>query len=403
MSALRLQGIEKIFAGGVAAVAGVDLEVNEGELMVLLGPSGCGKSTLLRIVAGIETPTRGRVILDGRDVTDVPPQKRDVAMVFQSYALYPHMTVRENLSFGLRMRGMERRAIDARVAETAEKLGLTSLLARRPAQLSGGQRQRVALGRAIVRRARVFLMDEPLSNLDLKLRVSTRTEIARLQDELQVPMLYVTHDQEEAMTLGDRVVVMDAGRVLQVGPPREIYLRPASLFVAGFVGSPAINVLSGSLRSDAGAAPAEAGGAPADLGAALSDGRAALRIDGMDRDLSLSIARSGRLPAGPVAVGIRPEDLEVVETARSDLSIRLERAEPLGREWLLHGRVLLPSGAVSNGVQVLTTTERRWDPAEPIGLRLRRERIHFFDPETGKRLGVEPRESGTPAGAGVTR
>jgi ABC-type sugar transport system ATPase subunit len=389
MPALRLLGIEKVFAGGTTAVAGVDLEVLEGELMVLLGPSGCGKSTLLRIVAGIETPTRGRVILDGRDVTDVPPQKRDVAMVFQSYALYPHMTVRENLSFGLRMRGMERTAIDARVGETAEKLGLTSLLARRPSQLSGGQRQRVALGRAIVRRAKVFLMDEPLSNLDLKLRVSTRTEIARLQDELRVPMLYVTHDQEEAMTLGHRVVVMDAGRVLQVGPPREIYLRPASLFVAGFVGSPAINVLCGTLRPDGGAAPA--------------DGVAALRIDGMDREVAFPIAPGGRVPAGSVSVGIRPEDLQVVETAACDLPMRLERAEPLGREWLLHGRVLLPSGAIANGLQVLTTEERRWDPAEPIGLRLRRDRIHLFDPQTGGRIGIEPRESGASAGTGAAR
>jgi len=222
MSALRLEGLSKTFPGGAVAVDRIDLEVAPKELLVLLGPSGCGKSTLLRMIAGIESPTAGRILLAGQDVTALPPQKRDIAMVFQSYALYPHMTVRQNLAFGLEMRGLSRSVIDARVAEVAESLGLTPLLARRPSQLSGGQRQRVALGRAIARQAQIFLLDEPLSNLDVQLRVTTRMELARLHQRVEAPMIYVTHDQEEAMTLGDRIAVMRDGHVEQIGSPMDL-------------------------------------------------------------------------------------------------------------------------------------------------------------------------------------
>ena len=249
MPALRLVDVEKIFPGGYAALRGVNLEVGEDEMMVLLGPSGCGKSTLLRILAGVEAPTRGRVFIAGQDVTDLPPQKRDVAMVFQNYALYPHMTVHDNLAFGLRMRRIgSRTAIALRVEEVAGSLGLEELLDRKPAQLSGGQRQRVALGRAIARNPKLFLLDEPLSNLDVQLRVSTRQELARLHRDLRIPTLYVTHDQEEAMTLGDRVAVMDSGRILQIDTPLNTYAQPATRFVAGFVGSPRMNFFTADVR-----------------------------------------------------------------------------------------------------------------------------------------------------------
>ena len=240
---VSLRGIEKRF-GEVAAVAAVDLEVRPGELMVLVGPSGCGKSTLLRLVAGLEEPTAGEVWIGGRCVDDLAPGDRDVAMVFQSYALYPHMTVAQNLGFGLRVRGAGRRETEARVGEVATALGLSGLLSRRPGQLSGGQRQRVALGRAMVRDPGVFLFDEPLSNLDAGLRLRTRDEIAALHRRLGTTMIFVTHDQVEALSLGQRVAVMDRGRVQQVGTPDEIYRRPANLFVAGFVGSPPINQLT---------------------------------------------------------------------------------------------------------------------------------------------------------------
>jgi ABC-type sugar transport system ATPase subunit len=244
MASLGLDGVQKRF-GAVAAVDGIDLAVADGELVVLVGPSGCGKSTVMRLVAGLELPTAGRIRIGDRDVTQARPQDRDVAMVFQSYALYPHKTVRDNLGFGLRMRGEAKDAIARKVDEAARLLGIEALLDRRPRALSGGQRQRVALGRAIVRSPQVFLLDEPLSNLDARLRVSTRSELLRLQRRLGATMLYVTHDQEEAMTLGDRIAVMRGGKVEQLGPPLEVYRRPVSRFVAGFVGSPAMNFLPG--------------------------------------------------------------------------------------------------------------------------------------------------------------
>ncbi|HZM15969.1 MAG TPA: ABC transporter ATP-binding protein [Candidatus Krumholzibacteria bacterium] len=364
MPVLRLEGIEKVFPGNQVAVAGVDLEVTDGEMLVLLGPSGCGKSTLLRIVAGIESPSRGRVFLDDREVTELPPQRRDVAMVFQNYALYPHMNVRDNLGFGLKMRGTAKDAVARRVGAVADSLGIAALLDRKPAQLSGGQRQRVALGRAIARDAKVFLLDEPLSNLDVQLRVHTRTEIARLHREMHVPMLYVTHDQEEAMTLGDRIAVMNAGRILQLGTPLDIYRRPATQFVARFVGSPRMNLLPGTLVwPQSGAARLELHGAMVELQAAPSPLAPPTRQD--------------------VIVGIRPEDMEVRDTSGADLRARVDVIEPLGRETLLH---LVLDTPTDEPLRVLAPGQVAWVPGAAVGVRFQRQRFHFFDPETQMQL-----------------
>jgi multiple sugar transport system ATP-binding protein len=243
MSQLQLQGVAKRFASGVHAVHEVNLEVGDGEFMVLVGPSGCGKSTTLRMIAGLEDPSDGQIRIGGRDVTHVPPAQRGVAMVFQSYALYPHMTVAENMGFGLRMAGRPRAEVDAAVRDAAQTLQLGAFLDRRPRELSGGQRQRVAIGRAIVRRPEVFLFDEPLSNLDASLRTQMRVELSRLHERLKATVVYVTHDQVEAMTLGQRIAVFNQGRIEQVGTPMELYQRPVNTFVAGFLGSPRMNFL----------------------------------------------------------------------------------------------------------------------------------------------------------------
>jgi ABC-type sugar transport system ATPase subunit len=356
---LRLAGVEKTYPGGYVAVAGIDLDVAEGEMLVLLGPSGCGKSTLLRMIAGIEIPTAGRILIDGNDVSDKPPQQRDVAMVFQNYALYPHMTVRENLAFGLRMRGVAAPVIAARVAEVAASLGLEPLLARRPSQLSGGQRQRVALGRAIARQPRVFLLDEPLSNLDVQLRVTTRMELARLHRGLSVPMVYVTHDQEEAMTLGDRIAVMQAGKLLQVGAPLQIYERPRTQFVGGFVGSPRMNFLPGQLAAPAG-------------------GR--VRLEAMGVGFDLPLGDGATLPRD-VVTGVRPEDLEIVPLAAADWQVRADVVEPLGRETLVHA-----IAGADTELRVLAPAATAITPGMALGLRARRERLHLFDATTLERL-----------------
>src|SRR5574342_1346353 len=250
MASVSLRDLSKTFDGSArAALDHLSLEVGHGEFLVLLGPSGCGKTTALRCIAGLEEPTAGDVLIGDRVVTHVPPAERDVAMVFQNYALYPHLTARENIAFALEMRGVAKADVARRVADTAARLGVTELLDRRPAQLSGGQRQRVALGRAIVRAPKVFLFDEPLSNLDAKLRVQMRTEIKELQQRLKTTSVYVTHDQIEAMTMADKIVVMHDGRVEQIGAPLDLYDRPDNLFVAGFIGSPAMNFLPGVLRT----------------------------------------------------------------------------------------------------------------------------------------------------------
>jgi ABC-type sugar transport system ATPase subunit len=254
LAGITLDRISKQYAGGHHAVRDGHLEIRDGEFVVLVGPSGCGKSTMLRLIAGLETPTSGRVLLDGRDVTTVPPQDRDVAMVFQSYALYPHLSVRDNLAYGLKVRRLAGAEIDARLRRVADALELGALLDRRPSQLSGGQRQRVALGRAMVREPQAFLFDEPLSNLDPALRTSSRAELLRLHQRLKTTMVYVTHDQEEAMTLADRVAVMRAGVIEQFAPPLDLYAQPVNTFVAQFMGSPPMNLFSSSVLESASAA-----------------------------------------------------------------------------------------------------------------------------------------------------
>ena len=341
MASVRLEGLRKVYPNGHVAAQGLDLEIANGEFMVLVGPSGCGKSTALRMIAGLETPTAGRILIGDRDVTPLPPQERDIAMVFQSYALYPHMTVRENLAFGLRMRGATRDVIDRRVDEAARALALEPVLSRKPAQLSGGQRQRVALGRAIVREPKVFLFDEPLSNLDAKLRVETRAELARLHRRLAATVVYVTHDQEEAMTLGSRVAVMRDGFLQQVAPPMELYRRPANRFVAGFVGSPAMNFLPGDvLRS--------------------------------------------KPPRPGLTLGVRPHDLAIVGQKEGDLDAWVDVVEPRGSELLIYLRL----GAEHTGpeIRVVAHPEPTIEAERVVGVRFDRTRLHWFDEESGQRV-----------------
>jgi len=318
MAAVELRNLEKAFADGTRAIRDLTLEVADGELLVLLGPSGCGKSTLLRLLAGLEAPDGGEIRIGGRPVNALGPRERNVAMVFQNYALYPHMSVRGNLEFPLRMRGMGRAAIAERVERTARSLGLEPLLERRPRALSGGQRQRVAMGRALVREPEVFLMDEPLSNLDAKLRVEIRAEIAELQRRLATTTLYVTHDQVEAMTLGTRVAVLREGVLQQVGPPQGLYERPANLFVAAFVGSPEMNLFRAALTPD---------------GAALRLGPTSVPI-------------AGPVPEARAAfAGLRPEAFAPAET-RPDwpvLEVEVAALEALGHERLAYFRSPAPA------------------------------------------------------------
>jgi ABC-type sugar transport system ATPase subunit len=347
MAAIRLEKVWKTYPNGHVAARGVDLAIADGEFMVLVGPSGCGKSTALRMIAGLETPSKGKVIIGDRDVTELPAQERDIAMVFQSYALYPHMTVRDNLAFGLRMRGVSPGVIAERVEGAAKALGLDGVLGRKPGQLSGGQRQRVALGRAIVREPLVFLFDEPLSNLDAKLRLETRAELARLHRKLAATMVYVTHDQEEALTLGSRVAVMREGQVEQVGPPLEVYRRPATIFVATFVGSPAMNLLAADL------------------------------LPGVRTD-------DGLAPSG-ATLGVRPHDLSVLSAGSGDVDALVDVVEPRGSELLVYLRL----GTTGDGpeVRVITPPDLDVAPDRVVALRFDRGRLHFFDPATGGRVG----------------
>jgi sn-glycerol 3-phosphate transport system ATP-binding protein len=360
MATLDIQGVRKSF-GATHILHGIDLSVAEGEMIVIVGASGCGKSTLLRIVAGLETPTSGRVVIDGRDVTPFDPADRDIAMVFQNYALYPHMSVFDNMAYGLRIRGLPRAEIARQVEETAELLGISALLQRKPRQLSGGQRQRVAMGRAIVRKPKLFLFDEPLSNLDAKLRVAMRAEIRRLQKRLGVTSLYVTHDQTEAMTLGDRLVVMHQGHAAQVATPMQVWARPADTYVGGFIGSPAMNLLEARL--------AEGGAA-----AALKAGPVLRFPDG---------SRGG--PEGrALLIGVRPEHLLRANGAAAEAAavpLALDLVEPLGSETVLHGR--LPGG------EALTAKLAGPAPVEAgatLPLAFPPEGWHVFDAATGRRL-----------------
>ncbi len=360
MANVLLQDVRKVYDNGHVAVQGASFEIADGELMVLVGPSGCGKSTLLRMIAGLEDISAGTLCIGERVVNDVAPKDRDIAMVFQSYALYPHMTVAENLAFGLKLRGHDKATVKARVADAAQTLGLTSMLDKLPREMSGGQRQRVALGRALVREPAVFLLDEPLSNLDAKLRHSVRTEIAQLHRKLGTTMVYVTHDQVEAMTLGQRIVVLNEGVVQQIDTPMALYERPANLFVAGFLGSPAMNVLRGCLVEGEGGWWLEDDGRRTPLGPAS-----------MDR------AWAGQT----IAVGIRPEHLQPAAAGEvNGFEAVVEGIEPVGNEIFVN---------LTYGPQLLTM---RVPPQElpPVGGRMRvavqPSRLHLFDGSSGQRL-----------------
>ena len=325
MATLEFQRVSKVYSGGVRAVRDLDLRIADGELMVIVGPSGCGKSTLLRLVAGLEEITSGAIFIGGRVVDELPPQRRNVAMVFQNYALYPHMTVRKNLAFPLRMMKRPRAEITRRVDETAELLGLTPLLERKPAMLSGGQRQRVAMGRAMVRDPAAFLMDEPLSNLDAKLRSRIRTEIGDLQRKMRTTMIYVTHDQLEAMTLGDRVAVLRDGVLQQLANPRTLYDEPANAFVAGFVGSPPMNLFRSALHAEADRLFVELG---------------AVRLP-LDR---VEPARREKLKAhvgSSIDVGFRPETVRLVgeDPTHDPIRVRVGAVEMLGHETIVYFEV----------------------------------------------------------------
>jgi multiple sugar transport system ATP-binding protein len=365
VASITLEQIAKSFAPGQAALADLSLSIADGELMVLVGPSGSGKSTVLRLIAGLESPTSGRIRIGERDVTMVPPQGRDLAMVFQSYALYPHKTVRENLAFGLRVRRVADADVRARTERTAAALGIEALLDRKPAQLSGGQRQRVALGRAIVREPQAFLLDEPLSNLDPLLRIETRAELALLHRRLCTTMVYVTHDQEEAMTLGARVAVMRDGRLEQLAPPMELYRAPVNAFVARFIGSPAMNMLRCSWRRDL--------PRPRVARAGLS-----IQVDPAD---------DGGLDGEPVLVGVRPHDIAMARADDGDLAGSIEILETLGATALAHVRIDdLPDGIV----RAVVSSDLQLTVGQPVHLRLRRDRLHFFKDSTGARLAVGP-------------
>ncbi len=365
MSAVELSNVVKRY-GALEVVRSINLRVEPHEFVVLVGPSGCGKSTTLRMVAGLEEISDGTVSIGGRIVNKVAPKDRDVAMVFQNYALYPHLDVAENIAFGLRVRRAKKDAVQKAVQEAASILGLTEYLKRKPADLSGGQRQRVAMGRAIVRNPKVFLFDEPLSNLDAKLRTQMRAEIKRLHKRLNATSMYVTHDQVEAMTLADRIVVMNGGQIEQVGTPMEVFLKPANTFVAAFMGSPPMSLLKATVESVSGT-----------LSAVIKDG------NGKQTAINLPEAAGRKIVDGqPITLGIRPEDIRLDSTGskRSQtLPCQVELVEPLGSEALLHGRIhgqpLVAKIATSQELPDFGTVEK---------LHVETERLHVFDGETGR-------------------
>ncbi|HEV2559473.1 MAG TPA: sn-glycerol-3-phosphate import ATP-binding protein UgpC [Microvirga sp.] len=356
MANVTLQGVRKVYTGNVEAVKGVSLDIEDGSFCVLVGPSGCGKSTLLRMVAGLETISGGTVAIGNRTVNEIEPADRDIAMVFQNYALYPHMSVYDNMAYGLRNRRTPKDEIDKRVREAARILAIEPFLDRKPRALSGGQRQRVAMGRAIVRKPQVFLFDEPLSNLDAKLRVQMRVEIKRLQRSLGVTSIYVTHDQVEAMTLSDKLVVMNAGQIEQVGTPAEVYRRPQTRYVATFIGSPPMNILPGEVEGDG-----------------------AVRV-GNGR-LAVADMRAGLASGSAIDVGLRPEDLRVGPAGSGAVDLAVDFVEELGATQLFHGKiggaefvVQAPTGQIAADARALSLSI---DPAN----------VHLFDRETGLRLG----------------
>jgi multiple sugar transport system ATP-binding protein len=402
---VAFEQVAKVYPDGTRAVDDLNLGIEDGEFMVLVGPSGCGKTTALRMVAGLEDISEGVVRIGERVVNHVPSRDRDIAMVFQSYALYPHLTVYDNIAFGLKLQKLPKGEIDKRVQEAARVLGLEALLKRKPRALSGGQRQRVAMGRAIVRQPQAFLMDEPLSNLDAKLRVQMRAEIARLQNDLGVTTIYVTHDQVEAMTMGDRVAVMRKGELQQVAPPQELYDRPLNLFVGGFIGSPAMNMLEAKLERSNGALAAVAGSQRVQLGEETLSVRPALKS----------------FEGSTVILGIRPEDLEdaSLEEAASDQHLRgtVELTEALGSEIMVHfridarpatteetrelaedagatgiehGEIAGGSGATLVGRFGARSRVRAGETAE---VAVDTRALHFFDPQTGEGIYDETKGS----------
>jgi multiple sugar transport system ATP-binding protein len=386
MASVTLEGVRKIYdGGGRVAVHDMDLEVADGEFVVLVGPSGCGKSTTLRMIAGLESISAGRLLIGGRVVNDVPAKDRDIAMVFQNYALYPHMTAYENLAFALKLRRIPQREVDARVREAAAILGIEDLLDRTPRQMSGGQRQRVAVGRAIVRKPQVFLFDEPLSNLDAKLRVQMRREIARLHRQLGATMVYVTHDQVEAMTLGDRIVVMHAGRVQQIDTPLALYERPRNTFVAGFIGSPAMNFLAGEIAGEDGPRFRARGDT---FSVPLPPAWQGLR--GTRPGYAPEAGRStegGERPDGAgheVILGIRPEDVRVAEPgAAAAVRLRLDLVEPMGNEVFLH------ASAGEHELTARVAPQPLPAPGAEVALALDGARMHFFDPVSRELMRAE--------------
>ncbi|OGX05045.1 MAG: glycerol-3-phosphate ABC transporter ATP-binding protein [Omnitrophica bacterium RIFCSPLOWO2_12_FULL_50_11] len=362
MARVVIQEVTKIYDGGVLAVNGINLDVADKEFVVLVGPSGCGKSTILRMIAGLEPITRGTVSINGQIVNDVPAKNRDIAMVFQNYALYPHMNVYENLAFGLRLRRFPTREVDRRVKEAAEILGVSDCLKRKPKELSGGERQRVAVGRAIVRKPKVFLFDEPLSNLDAKLRVQMRMELQKLHNRLQSTMIYVTHDQVEALTLGDRIVVMNGGVIQQIADPVRLYENPVNKFVAGFIGSPPANFLQGRIIS--------------------KNGELHFVDDGIDLKI-LRQHRASLIPHvnKPVLLGIRPEDVYdklFAQDASEEFTITasVDLVEPMGSEIYLYFSVGRNNLIVRVGNQDTATTN------QDLQLVFDMSKAHFFDPKT---------------------
>jgi multiple sugar transport system ATP-binding protein len=400
VSAIRMEGLGKIYPDGTRAVGDVNLEIHDGEFLVLVGPSGCGKSTVLRMIAGLEEISEGKMYIGDTLVNDVQPKDRDIAMVFQNYALYPHMSVFDNMAFGLKLRKMDKGEIQRRVEEAASILEITEYLQRKPKALSGGQRQRVAMGRAIVREPKAFLMDEPLSNLDAKLRVQMRTELGRLHTRLGTTTVYVTHDQVEAMTLGHRVAVLKPvtmkrpDNLQQVAPPAELFLEPANLFVAGFIGSPAMNMVNGTIEGEGDRVFARFGDFRLEV-----DRKAMERHPGLENHMNK-----------PLVIGIRPGDFEAASVAGDNpdraITVGVEVVEMLGSETFVHSvlpldpvitpdveDLLADTGADVSSLGHETKISARVSSDVPVGtgdqikLIVDTAKLHFFDPESGKRIG----------------
>lgn len=361
MAELRLKNVEKVYKGGFNALKNINLEINDREFVVFVGPSGCGKSTLLRMIAGLEKITGGEIIIDGKVVNDIDPKDRDVAMVFQNYALYPHMSVYDNMAFSLNIKKEDKKVIEEKVSNAAEILGLTSMLKRKPGQLSGGQRQRVALGRAIVRNPKVFLMDEPLSNLDAKLRLHMRTEISKLHNSLDSTTIYVTHDQTEAMTMGDKIVVLNGGVIQQIGSPDDVYDWPANLFVAEFIGSPSINIIERD----------------------IVDGQ----VDFFGQKVGQNVI--GDYDKEKVLVGLRPENIRIVDG--SDFVVSL--VENLGSEKYVHleknisRKTFNIDGDERKNIIVKVHNSLNFKRGQEVGIEVSNtEILNFFDPDNGETL-----------------